>query len=43
MFRKIKKFAMSRTGQRVIAWLAPVVIGWITSRLSSNKSTKKNK
>lgn len=43
MFRKLKKFAMSRTGQRVIAWLAPIAIGWVTSRLSRKQPTKKDK
>ena len=43
MFRKIKKFAMSRTGQRVIIWLAPIVIGWITSRFSRQQSDKRGK
>ena len=43
MFRKLKKFAMSRTGQRVIVWLAPIVVGWITKRLSKKQSIKKSK
>lgn len=44
MFRRIQKFVQSPAGRRVVAWLAPIVIGWVMQKLSgkSKKSGKKS-
>lgn len=40
MFRKIQRFVQSPTGKRVVAWLAPIVVGWIMTKLQGKSSTK---
>ena len=44
MFRRIQRFVQSPTGRRVVAWLAPIVVGWIMQKLSSSpkKSSQKS-
>lgn len=40
MFRRVQRFAKSPAGKRVIAWLAPIVVGWIMQKLSSGSKSQ---
>lgn len=40
MFRRIQRFVQSPAGRRVVAWLAPIVVGWIMTRLQGKSETK---
>lgn len=37
MFRRIRKFAASPNGKRVVAWLAPIIVGWIVRKITEPK------
>ncbi len=40
MFRRIQRFAQSPIGRRVVMWLAPIVVGWVMSKLQGKSTTE---
>lgn len=40
MLRGIQRFARSPLGRRVLIWLVPIVIGWITQQFAGSNNQK---